>query len=133
MSIEQALHEAWAASSALGQLLPAERLLTGGQPGEPELPYGVLVRSASWPVSRTSSQTELRRTRVRWAIYAGELGTAQAIVGAIRERFERQPLTIAGEPWLNMQWVKEEERWEPPGVWRATVDYDVDTRVDTGS
>lgn len=129
MSIEQAIHVRWEASTALSALVPAERLMTGEHWGEPALPYAVLVRGSAEPLARTSSGTELRRTRVRVAVYSADLETGQAALRAIRAEFDRQVLEEAGEAAMNMQWVEERQRLESQGVWRVTVDYDVDTSL----
>ena len=87
MTIEQAIHEAWAADAGLTAQLPAARVFTGCAPPESGRPAVVVERRGARQVLRTSTGT-VERVAVALLVYESDYDRAAAIAAAAAARFD---------------------------------------------
>lgn len=87
MTIEQAIHEAWAGDAGLTALVPAVRVFTGCAPPETSRPIVVVERRAARPALRTSSGT-VERIELALLVYENDYDRGAAIAAAVASRFD---------------------------------------------
>jgi Protein of unknown function (DUF3168) len=133
MILEQALHERWAASSALSALLPAENVRTGlFRDARP--PYAVLVRRASRPLCRTNTGEELEEVTLAIHVWHDDHDAGQQIAREVKAAFDRSAFDLAdGARVLQMRWAGDRIEQHPDGAWQFTLEFVVQTFSPSGA
>jgi hypothetical protein len=123
MSLEQELHEQWAADAALIALVPAARVFTGFAVGDPTLPYVVLDDVSRAAQLRASTAGAVDRVELCFQIYTDDLDEAKAIAEAVRQQFDRTSFALSSGTVLSMREAESAERLHDSGVWQLSTKY----------
>jgi hypothetical protein len=123
MSLEQAIHEQWAAEAALNSLVPAARVFTGMAVGEVVRPYVVLAERQSHAELRASGGGAVDRVQLAFHVFAADLDEAKAIAAAVAEHFDRSSFARDEGAVLAMRMHAASEHMHDDGVWEMTATY----------
>ncbi|NUQ66145.1 MAG: DUF3168 domain-containing protein [Pirellulales bacterium] len=120
MTIEEAIHQRWAASTDLNNLPSAERLFTGRAHGG-SLPYATLVRESSRPVCRTSGG-DVEEVALRIYVWHDDYEAGQAIVRRAEAVFGRCSFALGdGGRVSSMRPGRRTDRQHEDGRWQFTL------------
>lgn len=123
MNLEQAIHLRWAATNALADLLPAERVKTGRSLGH-AVPYLTLARTSSKPALSSNSGDSLDEVVLRFDLWHDDHDLGRAIVEQIEIAFHRVDFSLAGQDRVvSMRRVDRADRQHDDGVWQFTVEF----------
>lgn len=93
MSLEQAIHERWAASATLSALLPPERLTTG-RGGGGEKPYAVLLAGERRNMLATNAGCAVREVEAELCLWHEEFDAGENIVEYVLAVFDRASFSL---------------------------------------
>lgn len=132
MKLEQAIHARWAASAALGELLPAERFTTGLAHAT-ERPYATLVRKPGRTLCRTHAGDAVDEIPLEIHIWHDAFEACQAIAHQVQAAFDRSgfPLSDGGRV-LQMRRAGESVVEHAGGVWQWTVAFSARIHLPSG-
>lgn len=121
MSLEQAVHQRWAADPALAAMLPPERFTTG-RASEGPLPYATLARRSNRTVWRANSGDRLDETELAVHVWHGDYDAGRAVAERVRAVFDRAAFGLAsGARVVQMLRRGDDAAQGPDGVWRFTL------------
>ena len=132
MSLEQAIHERWAASAALSAVLPAERLKTGLARGT-GIPYATLSRKPGRTVFRTNAGDALDRVPLVIRVWHSQFDAGQAIAQEVKAAFDRAELALdGGDRALDMLRGGESVVQHEDGIWEWAIEFSVHVHLISG-
>ena len=132
MNLEKAIHNRWAASAALCELLPAERFTTG-RAHAAEIPYATLSRKPGRTVCRTNAGDALDEIPLEIHVWHDEFDAGQAIVHEVKTAFDRSDFALSdGGRVLRMLRAGESVVEHPDGVWQWTIAFSVQVYLPSG-
>jgi len=117
MSLEQAIHQRWAACVPLDSLLPVERLTTGRRLSTPA-PYATLLRDQTHTVCRTNG-SRLDEVTLRLTVWHADYALGRAVVGQIESCFDGwTPELDDGQQVLALRRIEQTDRQHDDGLWQ---------------
>ncbi len=122
MSLEQAIHNRWAADASLPALLPAARFLTGPPLVRPSLPWAMLARQGTKSREPGSHYT-LEETELAFTIWDRGLAAAKAIAAAVQTGYDHAGFAFTSGQVLALRLTDQREAREADGVWRITLTF----------
>ena len=124
MNLAEVLHQRWAATAALNDLLPASSVHTG--PGvERTTPQAVITKQSDRPDVYLSDGSSLNAVGVRIQIFHDSYDSAVAVLQQVRTAFDRTEFDLAGsDKVINMRRANDFEDRQDDGTWRLVIDFD---------
>jgi len=121
MTLEQAIHERWAADAALAALVPA-RQVTTGRSSRRQVPYVTMLREQARPVVRTNDGDAVQEITLRMNVWHTDYHTGRAVLDQILTTFDRSSfsLTDSGRV-LHMRRIEDAVQQHADGLWQLTV------------
>jgi len=124
-TLEDALRELWLATPALIALVPAEAVFIGfptlrklrGENREILLPVALIREGKIGVHSRSNDGPALILQNVQIAAAHSERRQCHAIMGLVRQTFDRFDGAWSGGSILDLKPVSREEKQEPDGIW----------------
>jgi hypothetical protein len=132
MKLEQAIHERWAESAALCELLPAEQFTTGTAHAA-EIPYATLARKSGRTVFRTNAGDALDEVPLEIHVWHDQFDAGQSIAHEVKAAFDRSdfPLRDGGRV-MQMRRAGESVVEHADGVWQWTIAFSVQVHLPSG-
>lgn len=132
MSLEQTIHQRWAADAALGALLPAERVTTGRATCS-KRPYATIVRTASRPALRTNAGDAVDEVTLRIDIWHDRHHAGQAILQQVKAAFDRSDFALpGGQRVIQMRRTSDVAVQHDDGLWQFTIEFLVQVYLPRG-
>ena len=132
MNLAQVIHQRWADTAALNDLLPASEVTTG-MSLDPSLPYAVVSKQSDRPVERFGDGSALDEIGVRVQVFHDNHDSGSAIVHQIKAAFDRTDFDLSGsDKVINMERSNDFELQQSDGVWRFVVDFCCMVQLATG-
>ena len=130
MNLAEVLHQRWAATEALNDLLPAASVHTG--PGvERTMPAAVITKQTDRPDVYLSDGSSLNTVGVRIQVFHDSYDSAVAVVEQIRTAFDRTEFDLSGDDKvINMRRANDFEDRQDDGTWRLVIDFDCTVYLD---
>mgnify|MGYP005839736353 CR=1 FL=1 len=123
MSLEQAVHERWAASQALAALLPADRVSTG-RSSCPTVPYATILPERRQTALRTNAGDTVDEVTLRVNVWHEAYGAGRAIVEQVRAAFDRAAFELpGGGRVLHMRRTSESAAQHGDGLWQLSIQF----------
>ncbi len=121
MSLEEAIHQRWAADAKLQEWLPAERLFTG-RVSHGRIPYGTLWRLGSRPLWRTAAGDLLEEVQLALRVWHEQYDRLRATVEQLRRLLDRASFELEEGGRVTVL-LLDGQRWrqEPEGHWLADL------------
>jgi len=129
LDIERAIHERWAATGALEELLPVENVTTG-RSARASVPYATIERDASRPSLPTNSGNAIEDIALRIHVWHDDYDAGRAIAGQVEAAFDGATLTLAEASSARLRRKGSLVKHHADGAWqwvielRARVFYD---------
>jgi hypothetical protein len=121
MHLEQAIHQRWAASAALCELLPADRLTTG-LARQTAVPYATLWRKPGRTLFRTNAGDALEEVPLEIHVWHDRFDAAQAVARHICALFDRSDFPLSdGAHAVQVRCDGESIAEHDDGVWQWTI------------
>lgn len=132
MNLEQAIHQRWAATAALCELLSADRLKTGLAHGT-GIPYATLVRRPGRTLFRTNAGDAMDEIPLEIHLWHDCFDAGQEIADQVKAAFDRGdfPLTDGGRV-VEMLRAGESVVEHDDGVWQWTIGFSVHVYLPSG-
>ena len=130
MNLAEVLHQRWAATEALNDLLPASSVHTG--PGVARTtPAAVITKRSDRPDSYLNDGSSLNTVGVRIQIFHDSYDSAVAVLDQIRTAFDRTEFALSGDDKVvNMRRANDFEDRQDDGTWRLVIDFDCTVYLD---
>ena len=132
MNLLEVIHERWAATAALDDLLSAERVFTGVNV-QRDVPYAAIRKRADRPLSRHNDGSAASKAALRLEIFHHDHDAALAILHQVAAAFDSAAFDLAdGDKVLDMRRVDD---WQTQGddrVWQLTVDFNCTIHLAAG-
>ena len=130
MNLAEVLHQRWAATEALNDLLPATSVHTG--PGiERTIPAAVITKRSDRPDVYLSDGSSLNTVGVRIQVFHDSYDSAVAVLEQIRTAFDRTEFDLSGDDKvINMRRANDFEDRQDDGTWRLVIDFDCTVYLD---
>lgn len=125
-SVEQILHEAFAANAYLVGLLPASKLVTGTAKGL-ATPYATINREGNAPMAR-SNGPRIDRTIVRVTVWATH-STGSALRDELIKHWDNWSSESTTPRVLSMRKQNDLAIEEDDGIWQFLIDFEVVTQA----
>ncbi len=123
MNLVQAIHQRWASTAALDDLLPAARLQTGMNV-DPTLPYAVVGKESQRPGECYNDGSATAVVGLRIQVFHGQYDAGAAVMLQVEAAFDRADFPLAGgDKVVDMRRVNDSERQTEDGVWQFTCDF----------
>ena len=133
MSLEQAVHQRWAATGALASLLPVESVKTGLARGD-SLPYATIVRKQGRTTLRTNAGATLEEVTLRINVWHDDHDAGRDIAERVEAAFDGAEFTLSsGERVIQMRRTDEDCSQRDDGIWRFTLEFLVHVYLPTGA
>ena len=133
MSLEQAVHQRWAATGALASLLPTENVTTGAARGD-SLPYATIVRKQGRPPLRTNAGATLEEVTLRINAWHDDHDAGRAIAEQVEAAFDGADFALAsGARVIQMRRTDEQGSQSDDGIWRFTLEFLVHVYLPIGA
>ena len=133
MSLEQAIHQRWAAAGALASLLPVENVTTGLARGG-SLPYATIVRKQSRTTLRTNAGATLEQAILRINVWHDDHDAGRAIAEQVEATFDGADFTLSsGESVIQIRKTDERGSQLDDGTWRFTIEFLVQVYLPSGA
>lgn len=124
MNLVEVIHQRWAASAPLEDLLPAVRLYTGTSV-DPTLPYAVIDKRSQRPLVRHNDGSAVDAVGVRISLFHDSHDLAAAVMQQVKAAFDRTDFALSGnDKVINIQRSDDFQRQADDGVWQFTIDFD---------
>ncbi len=132
MNLEQAIHERWAASAALCELLPADRLTTGLAHAA-GTPYATLLRKPGRTVFRTNAGDALEEIPLEIHVWHEQFDAGRTIAHQVKAVFDRSdfPLNDGGSV-VQMRRDGESVVEHHDGLWQWAIGFSVQVYLPSG-
>ena len=125
MTLEQSLHQRWAADERLTVLLPADRVKTGRAVGT-ATPYVTLLRQSSRVLLRTNAGDAIEEVVLRINVWHQEHDAGQTLAEAVKLVFDRSGFPLSGgDRVLRMLRHDEEIVQHSDGLWQFRLDFTI--------
>ena len=123
MSLEQAVHERWAAAGTLAALLPAAYVTTGLARGD-SLPYATILRRQARSALRTNAGTTVEEVTMRINVWHDAHGAGRDIVDQVEAAFDGAGLVLS-DPQRSAQMRKtgEQVSQHSDGIWQFVLEF----------
>jgi hypothetical protein len=132
MNLEQAIHQRWAAASALCQLLPAARLHTGLARGV-ATPYATLVRKPGRTLFRTNAGDALEEVLLAIHVWHDRFDAGQAVAQQVQAVFDRSDFSLSdGDRVVQMRRAGESAVDHEDGVWQWVIEFFIHVHLPSG-
>lgn len=132
MNLEQAIHERWAASPVLCQLLAADRLSTGLAKGT-GTPYATLSRRPGRTLFRTNAGDAMDEVPLVFHLWHGRFDAGQAIVRQVHAVFDRSDFALSdGGHVVHMRRGGLSVVEHDDGVWQWVIEFSVHVYLPSG-
>ena len=119
----QAIHERWAAATALQAVLPASRLYTGVCPNA-ALPWATVGKESERPVACHNDGSAAVAVDVKIDVFHGDHDAGAAIVEQVVAAFDRSDFALAGnDRVVDMRRGNDFEQESDDGVWQFTCEF----------
>ena len=133
MSLEQAVHQRWAATGALASLLPVENVTTGPAGGD-SLPYATIVRKRSRTTLRTNAGATLEEVTLRINVWHDDHDAGRDVAEQVEAAFDGAEFTLASpQRAVRMRRTDEHGSQRDNGIWRFTLEFLVHVYLPTGA
>ena len=133
MSLEQAVHQRWAATGALASLLPVENVTTGLARGD-SLPYATIVRKQGRTTLRTNAGATLEEVTLRINVWHDDHDAGRDIAEQVEAAFEGADFALSsGERAIQMRRTDEQGSQRDDGIWRFAIEFLVHVYLPTGA
>ncbi len=133
MSLEQAVHQRWAAASALVALLPAENVSTGLAAGR-TLPYATIARKLGRATLRTNAGATLEEVTLRINVWHDDHDAGREIVEEVEAAFDGADFALSsGERVIQMRRTDEQGSQRDDGIWLFRLEFLVHVYLPTGA
>ena len=132
MSLEEAVHQRWAATGALASLLPAENATTGSARGD-SLPYATIVRKQGPAALRTNAGATLGEVTLRINVWHDDHDAGREIAEEVEAAFDGADFELSsGARVIYMRRTGEQASQRDDRIWRFTLDFLVHIYLPTG-
>lgn len=132
MNLEQAVHQQWALSETLTDLLPAEDLKTGRFFGD-SLPYATIVRRKNRTAFRTNSADAMDEVTLDVHVWHDDYDAGRAVVQQAKATFDRSDFALSGgDKVVQMRRVDDSARQHDDGTWQFTIEFMVQVYLISG-
>ena len=133
MSLEQAVHQRWAATGALASLLPIENVTTGLARGD-SLPYATIVRKQGRTTLRTNAGATLEEVTLRINVWHDDHDAGRDIAERVEAAFDGADFALSsGERAIQMRRTDEQGSQRDDGIWRFAIEFLVHVYLPTGA
>ena len=133
MSLEQAVHQRWAAAGALASLLPIENLTTGISCGE-SLPYATMVRKKGRTSLRTNAGATLEEVILRFNVWHDDHDAGRDIADEVKAAFDGAGFSLSsGASVIRMRRTEEGSSQSDDGTWHFVLEFLVHVYLPTGA
>ncbi len=123
MNLMQAVHQRWAAATALNAVLPATRVFTG-MSCDSSLPRASITKQSDKPTSYASDGSAIDAVAVRIVVFHDHYDAATEIIHQVKATFDRSSFALSGGDQVQlMQRVNDFEEQLDDGTWQMTVDF----------
>ncbi len=117
MSLEQAIHQRWAANAALSALLPPERLTTG-RSGGGDKPYATLLAAERRNALATNAGNAIREVEIELCLWHDGFDAGEEIVEYVQAVFNMATFELPdGSATVRMREASMTASQEADGVW----------------
>jgi hypothetical protein len=132
VDLEQAIHERWAADSALAALLPADAVVTGTR-GSRDVPYATVHRKANRTVLRTNAGAAVDEAILAIHVWHDDYDAGRAIVRQVQAAFELGDFALSGDDRvIQMRRVADSAEQHDDGLWQFSIDFLVQVYFPSG-
>lgn len=132
MNLAQVIHQRWAATGPLNDLLPASRVYTG-MSIDPTTPYAVITKQSDRPMAYLSDGSSVDRVGVRVAVFHGAYDAGAAIVHQLKLAFHLAEFALSGsDKVISIQRSNDLERQDEDGLWQFVVDFNCTVYLTSG-
>lgn len=122
MTLEQAIRAHWAATSALNDLLPVTRLVTG-RTRTLASPYATLLRSGTRNVGHTSAG-RIDAITLRLELWHDDYAAGRTVMTAIDTAFRTATLTLSdGQQCLSLRVSGQSDHAPEEGPWQFVLEW----------
>jgi hypothetical protein len=123
MTLEQAIHQRWAADETLSGLLPADRVTTG-RASDASVPYATLVRGSSRTLLRTNAGDALDEVGLEIHVWHDDYDACLRIVAALKSAFDRSDFPLSeGRRVVQIRRRSDTPVQHPDGLWQWTITF----------
>lgn len=123
MSLEQAIHQRWADSTALSALLPAERLTTGRSGGD-EKPYATIQSLQRQETMPTNAGNTVEEVSMDLCLWHDDFDAGEQIVEYIQAVFDRATFNLPDDSAVvRMREVSMSATHKKDGIWRWKIKF----------
>jgi hypothetical protein len=133
MSLEQAVHQRWAATGGLAALLPVEKVTTGlARGGSP--PYATLVRKRGRAALRSNAGATLEEVSLRINVWHDDHDAGREIAEEVKAAFDGADLALSSPARaVHIRGTDERDSQRDDGIWRFTLDFLVQVHLPGGA
>lgn len=122
MSIEQAIHEHWAATASLQRLLSAQRVTTG-RLSRGATPYATIQHGKSRPALPTNRGNAIERIDVHITLWHDDYDAGRSIARQVEATMDSTTLTLPGSGRIaQLRRAGTEVAQHDDGLWQWTVE-----------
>jgi len=133
MSLEEAVHQRWAATGALASLLPVENVTTGLARGD-FLPYATIVRKQGRATLRTNAGATLEEVTLRINVWHDDHDAGRDIAEEVEAAFDGADFALSsGARVIHMRRTDEEDSQRDDDIWRFTLEFLVHVYLPIGA
>ncbi|MGO8690902.1 MAG: DUF3168 domain-containing protein [Thermoguttaceae bacterium] len=123
MNLAQVIHQRWAATAALDDLLPAARVFTGLSV-DTALPYAVISKESEHPGDYYNDGAATAAVGLRIQVFHGQYDAGAAVMLQVKAAFDGSDFPLAGsDKVLDMRRANDSERQSEDGVWQFLCDF----------
>jgi len=132
MNLAQVIHQRWAATEPLNDLLPASRVFTG-MSVDPTTPYAVISRQSDRPVAYLNDGSTVDRVGVRVEVFHENHDAGAAVVDQLKAAFHLAQFALSGsDKVIGMQRSNDFEHHNDDGLWQFVVDFNCTVYLTSG-
>ena len=132
MSLEQAVHQRWAATGALASLLPVENVTTGLARAD-TLPYATIARRLGRTTLRTNAGATQEEVTLRINVWHDDHDAGRAIAEQVDAAFDGATFSLSSPARaVQMRRTDVQDSQRDDGIWRFAIEFLVNLHLTTG-
>jgi hypothetical protein len=133
MSLEQAVHQRWAAADDLASLLPAENVTTGIASSQ-TLPRATIARKLGRSTLRTNAGATLEEVTLRIEVWHEDHDAGRKIAEEVDAAFDGAVFALSSPSrTAQMRRTDQQDSQHDDAIWRFAIEFFVSLHLTTGA
>lgn len=121
MTLEQAIHQRWAADTTLAALVPAEQVTTG-RSSRRRVPYVTILRERARAAVRTNGGDTLHEITLRMNVWHADYDAGNSVLDQILAVFDHSSFSLSDSGRvLHMRRIQDSVQQHADGLWQWTI------------